>query len=166
MTRGDDAAVQAFWQACCAATGIDPASLAAAEHFGDSADMADQLLALVLAGTKTATAGLVRDYAEAGEALPEPGGHWIVLDGRGAPRCALRTVEVRTGLLGSVDEAFAWDEGEGDRSRAWWLEAHRRFFHRGAERAGSRFDEETELVVFERFEVVYAPRPDAALGPR
>ena len=148
-----DEAVRALWQEYCEAAAADPSSLVAVESFGDSADMADDLLALVLDGTKTATAGLVRDYQAAGEALPQPGGHWIALDGRGAPGCVLRTSEVRVGTLTSVDEAFARDEGEGDRTREWWLEAHRRFLHRQGE--GAAFDEEYDLVVFERFEVVW-----------
>jgi uncharacterized protein YhfF len=148
-------AVQAMWQRFCAATGADPSSLTAADAFGDSPAMADELLALVLEGTKTATAGLVSDYAPAGEPLPAPGTHWIALDGRGAPRCVLRTVEIRLGPLSSVDAAFAWDEGEGDRTRDSWLEGHRRFFVRQAERQGAAFDEERDLVVFERFELAW-----------
>jgi uncharacterized protein YhfF len=151
-----DAAVQALWQRCCAATGADPSSLAAAEQFGDRPAMADELLALVLAGTKTATAGLARDFTGRGEAVPSPGEHWVVLDGQGAPRCVLRTAQVRVGPLASVDDAFAWDEGEGDRTRASWLDGHRRFFQRQGEREGFAFDEEHDLVVFERFELVFS----------
>ena len=36
--------------------------------FGDTAELADKLVALVLAGTKRATASLVRDYASGDEA--------------------------------------------------------------------------------------------------
>ena len=32
--------------------------------------------------------------------------------------------------LSEVDEAFAWDEEEGNRTREWWLNAHRRNFAR------------------------------------
>ena len=31
--------------------------------------------------------------------------------------------EVMIKPLSEVDEAFAWDEGEGDRTRDWWLAA-------------------------------------------
>lgn len=153
--RTDDEAVQALWQRYCVATGTDPASGAAVEPFGDSADMADSLLRLVLDGTKTATAGLVRDYGAANEALPQVGDHWVVLDGRGVPRCILRNVDVRVGLMASVDDTFAWEEGEGERTRSWWLEAHRRFFARQCEREGASFDETHDPIVFERFEVVF-----------
>lgn len=144
---------QRLWRAFCRATGA--ATLGAVEAFGDSAAMADELLALVLTGTKRATAGLVSDVERAGEPLPEVGGHWIAVDGTGAARCVLRTTEIRIGPLDSVDEAFAWDEGEGDRTRAWWLQAHRRYFRRHGERTGTPFDEAAERVVFERFDVVW-----------
>ena len=76
-------------------------------RFGDSAALADQLLDLVLAGTKRATAGLVADHAHESEPLPRVGGHWVVCDGAGRPRCVLRTVELRLGPLDSVDDAMA-----------------------------------------------------------
>ena len=72
---GDHDAAQALWRTYCEATGADPSSLGAVEGFGDSPEMADELLGLVLLGTKTATAGLAQDDAAAGEVLPEPGGH-------------------------------------------------------------------------------------------
>jgi len=117
--------------------------------------MADKLLALVLDGTKTATAGLARTVEINGERLSQPGDHWVVLDGRDSPRCVLRTVQVRVGVLESVDAAFAWDEGEGDRTREYWLDAHRHAFLDRARREDLPYDEQTDLVVFERFEVVF-----------
>jgi uncharacterized protein YhfF len=153
--RLDDEAVQGLWLRYCKATAADPSSLGAVEQFGDSAEMADELLGLVLDGTKTATAGLARDYTAAGEAVPEVGSHWVVVDGRGTPRCVLKTVEIRFGALDSVDDTFAWDEGEGERTRDWWLGAHRRFLVRQGAREGLPFDEQNDLVVFERFEVVW-----------
>jgi uncharacterized protein YhfF len=33
-------------------------------------------------------------------------------------------------VFGDVDQAFAFDEGEGDRSLAYWRAAHRRYFSR------------------------------------
>jgi uncharacterized protein YhfF len=60
-------------------------------------------------------------------------------------------VEVKP--LSKVDDLFAWDEGEGDRTRAWWLDAHRRYFQRQADREGFSMHDEVETV-FERFELV------------
>ena len=159
-----DERVQRFWDEWCVRTGTPRDALTAVEHFGDSPALADELLALVLAGTKRATAGLVADFAADATPLPQPGDHWVVLDGRGEPAAVLRTTEARTGLLASVDDAFAFDEGEGDRTVAWWLPAHRGFFARQAQRTGSVFDEAAEPVVFERFEVVHRRAPGPSTG--
>ena len=126
------------------------------EQFGDHAALADELLDLVLAGTKRATAGLVTDFAHENEPLPRIGGHWIACDGTGAPRCVLRTVELRLGPLASVDDSFAWDEGEGDRTRQSWLADHLTYFRRTQAARGEAWSDDLE-VVFERFSVVWPP---------
>jgi uncharacterized protein YhfF len=119
--------------------------------FGDSPAMADALLALVLHGPKRATCG-----------LPDPdepvvlGGHWVVQDGSGRSRVVLRTTDVRSGRLDSVDDAFAWDEGEDDRTRDSWLREHRRFVARRLGLPGGADVDHVE-VVFERFAVVWPP---------
>ena len=124
------------------------------ERFGDSADMADELLALVLRGPKRATAGAVEEFRADNQPLPRIGSHWIVADGQGQPRAIMRSKELRIGPLGSVDDAFAWDEGEGDRTRDWWVDAHLRYMRRSCARLGVEVDEQLELV-FERFDVVW-----------
>ena len=65
-------------------------------------------------------------------------------------------MELRLGPLASVDDAFAWDEGEGDGSREFWLTAHRAFFGRYAVEHGFELRDDAETV-FERFEVVWPP---------
>jgi uncharacterized protein YhfF len=89
-----------------------------------------------------------------------------MLDDEGQPRFIWRTTGVTSKPLSQVDEAFAWDEGEGDRTRDWWLDAHRRYFARQASREGFELNDET-VTVFERFEVV---RPlyvaDMNAGPK
>src|SRR5436305_8462622 len=95
---------------------------------GDGPEMASGLADLVVAGTKRATAGLVRQFGPGGEAAPVAGGYVVLVDGAGQPRAIWRTTEIRFGPLNSVDEQFARDEGEGERTREWWLAAHRRFF--------------------------------------
>jgi uncharacterized protein YhfF len=125
-------------------------------RFGDSPALADELLALVLAGTKRATAGLVRDHVHESDPLPRIGSHWVVCDGDGTPRCILRTTELRLGTLASVDDAFAWDEGEDDRTRTSWLAQHLAYFTRTQAARGESWSDDLE-VVFERFRVVWPP---------
>lgn len=59
-----------------------------------------------------------------------PGESMIALDGAGCPRAVVQTVQLVQRRFDEVDEAFAYDEGEGDRSLAYWREAHRRYFTR------------------------------------
>ena len=86
--------------------------------------------------------------------MPKPGDFVIMLDGGGRPRFIWCTTEVMIKPLSQVDEAFAWDEGEGDRTRDWGLAAHRRYFGRQASREGFELDDKIPTV-FECFEVVW-----------
>jgi len=81
----------------------------------------------------------------------------VVIGGTGAPRCIWRTTEVTIKPLVEVDDAFAWDEGEGDRSRAFWLDAHRRCFARQAARGGFAMHDRMPTV-FERFALLWPPQ--------
>ena len=98
--------------------------------FGDSAALADELLALVLAGRKTATCGALRQYEAEGVALPKPGERSVVLDGSGRPACVIETTEIAIKRFDEVDSAFAHDEGEGDRSYEYWRRTHEGYFRK------------------------------------
>jgi uncharacterized protein YhfF len=143
----------AFWEAFRRHAGLDHENYVVGS-FGDNAEMASELADLVVAGTKRATASLARDYGEGREPMPRPGDFVMMLDGAGRARFIWRTTEVTIKPLAEVDEAFALDEGEGDRTRAWWLDAHRRYFARQAAREGFELDDDI-LTVLERFEVVW-----------
>ena len=152
----DLAAAQRMWQEYAAAR---PAAVAACpehtvERFGDSAELADELLALVLGGRKRATAALVSEFAANGEDLPRVGSLWIACDGGGAPRVVLRSTELRLGTFPTVDAAFARDEGEGDRSLESWRRGHRRYWERTCAARGVTWSEHDEIVL-ERFRVVW-----------
>jgi uncharacterized protein YhfF len=74
--------------------------------------------------------------------IPQPGDFVMMLAGEERPRFIWRTTDVTTKPLSQVDEAFAWDEGEGNRTRDWWFDAHRRYFARQAGREGFEFDDD------------------------
>ena len=155
LGRPDTAAIAEFWQRFLAAT-ARPLDTPQPEAwpFGDSVELANELLDLVLDGTKRATAGSVAEYEAEGEALPQVGDLEIALDGEMRPRAVLAITDVRIGPLSSVDEAFAYDEGEGDRTRGYWLDAHTSFFKRVLPRVGVEFSPDMETI-FQRFEVPY-----------
>ena len=158
MTPARPESVAAFWASFVAATGVSGEPLEAF-GFGDSAEMADELADLMLAGTKRATVCPVAEFtvdAATGGAQPQVGDHSVVLRGDGTPVAVIRTTDTRVGPLSSVDEQFAWDEGEGERTRDWWLAAHRHEFRRTFAARGWEYDDDLE-VVFERFVVVWPP---------
>lgn len=93
--------------------------------FGDSPALADELAALMLAGIKTATCWAASDGMST-----HIGKRMVVVSGSGRPLAVIETVELTQRPFKEVDAAFAYDEGEGDRTLAYWREAHRRHFNR------------------------------------
>lgn len=148
--------VEAFWNAYRAAHGVPEQDYDVC-RFGSSPGMADELLALTLNGPKRATAYLLRDVEVGGEKMSRVGGHVVVLDGADRPRAIWRTRIVEVKPLDEVDAAFAWDEGEGDRTRSDWLAMHVRYFTARAKAEGFAFDESMPAV-FERFTLVWPPQ--------
>jgi uncharacterized protein YhfF len=143
--------IEEFWSEFVEATGIDGPHEAWA--FADSIpDLATELALLVRDGPKRATAGLLSKYEDDTEGAPMPvvGELNVVLDGAGSPVCVIRTTEVAVRRFGDVDEAFASDEGEGDRTLSWWRQAHMWYFFEQR----VRIDEDT-LMVLERFELLW-----------
>jgi len=144
---------EAFWREFASHADLTDEDYAVAA-FGDSARMASELARLVLSGIKRATASLKRDYGPGREPLPRVGDWVVMIDGEGTPRCIWRTTSVEVKALEAVDDSFAWDEGEGDRSREWWLKAHLAYFSRQAARDGFVMSASINTV-FERFTVVW-----------
>jgi uncharacterized protein YhfF len=126
------------------------------EVFGDHPALTDELLGLVLDGTKRATASTVAEFRFEGQPLPRVGSHWIACDSDGRPRAILRSTELRIGPFSSVDAAVAYDEGEDDRTLESWQGNHRADWQRTLPGIGVEWHEELE-VVFERFEVAWPP---------
>jgi uncharacterized protein YhfF len=112
--------------------------------FGDSPELADEMLELGLIGKKTATCWAASE-GDKGVAL---GKRWIVKDGQGRAGAILESVELTRRRFGEVDAAFAHDEGEGDRSLDDWRRAHTAYFTRRGE-----FSPDMELYC-ERFRLV------------
>jgi len=131
----------------------DPEDVPPAWSFGDTPEMADRLLALVLAGKKTATTGLYQEYVDDGESLPVVGELSIILDGNGLPQALVREADVVVIRFGDITPQQAAAEGEGDQTLESWRAAHRTFF----EGRGHSIDDDS-LIVWEHFDVLY-PRP-------
>ncbi len=98
--------------------------------FGDSPELADRLLELVLNGTKTATCSDLLSFEKEGEPLPQPGDQFVVVDGKGQAACIIELVTVDVRGFDEIDEVWAVLEGEGDLSLEFWRDAHRDYFER------------------------------------
>lgn len=143
-----------YWQAFLQATGRGLDKPSDMYGFGDSAEMADELLGLILEGRKTATCALARWYQLPGETMPAPGDFHLILDGQDQPRAVIEITSVDVKPLTEADAQFAWDEGEGDRTLDWWRAAHIEFWQREAEREGFVFTDSMD-VAFERFRLAW-----------
>jgi uncharacterized protein YhfF len=167
---GRAADIEPFWLAYQRACQVKVPGFSASA-LGHTRALADTLAALVVAGVKRAQATPLRDFetddADPGEAreagLPQPGDHLVVLDGGGAPCAIVRTTHVEKRLFNQIDDAFAFEAGEGDLSLRWWLTAHRQDYAERAEAEGFAVDERLELLL-EYFEMVWPPVVAAGAG--
>jgi uncharacterized protein YhfF len=120
----------------------------------------EQLVAAVLRGDKTATAGLLVDYEREGVALPQPGRRSLLVDNDGEGVAIIETTDVRVLRVGDCDEQFARDEGEGFETVAEWREAPDRFWRGYADEIRAHLGDpdwdvtDDTLFVAERFRLV------------
>ena len=120
--------------------------------FGDDPDA---LAALVLEGVKTATSSGYPWYAADGEPLPKEGAYSIILSSTDEAVCIVRNTKVYITEFENVSAEHARKEGEGDRSLAFWRDAHERFFKQCDSESGTSFFHEKMKVVCEEFEKVF-----------
>jgi uncharacterized protein YhfF len=146
-------AIESFWLAYLAGLPleVDRSSLSyTAWSFGNRPDLADELGALVLAGTKTATCMMAWEE----EAVPAVGDISVILDGQRSPICIIQTTQVEIKPFDEIDAQFAYEEGEGDRSYEHWREEHWRYFSRICEAGGRQISEDMPIIC-ERFRLLY-----------
>jgi uncharacterized protein YhfF len=105
-----------------------------------------QLVDAVLAGEKTATAGLAEEYAAEGEAVPAAGDRFALEGFDEEPLAIVEVTDARVVAASEIDVDFARDEGEGFETVDDWRVAHEAFF-------GRPILPETEIVAI-RFRVV------------
>lgn len=118
-------------------------------ELGSPGEMRARLNALVLAGRKRATAGLLEEYDQEGEVLEHVGERLAVLDDDGRRVAAVEVTSVDVAPFEQVDWDFAAAEGEGHRDLEEWRTGHQRFW---AEH-GSTVTGETPIVML-RFTLV------------
>ncbi|WGP05133.1 ASCH domain-containing protein [Bacillus subtilis] len=153
-----DVTLDSFWGRARRQNPDLPEAMPEAWAFGATPEHADDLLALVLAGTKTGTASALWDIEADDESVPEVGELSIILDGRGRPRALIETTAIDIVPFSGVTAEHAHSEGEGDRTLAAWSEIHERFWSEHGQRGFSP----DMPVVCERFRLLF---PSAELAP-
>lgn len=145
--------VQAYWDAYAKVAGVTAPFEPWWFGSEDDPEQLTSLGRLVSDGPKRATTAILAHYEAEGEPLPVGGEFGVVVDGEGTPLCIVRMTRVDVVAFGDVTEEFAWVEGEGDRSLAYWRAAHIRFF----QGLGTPLDDSTPMVL-QRFDVVWPTR--------
>ena len=127
-------------------------------EFGFPGPLRDQLVAAILAGTKTSTSSTLVEYSIEDEPLPIIGNMQTVVDSNVAAVATIQTVSVEIVRLADVGLGHAREEGEGFDSVAAWRRGHEAFWHSAEMRdflnnPDFTVDDET-LVVLERFQLL------------
>jgi uncharacterized protein YhfF len=149
--------IEAYWQEFLSSQPSDSpyhTKSYVAEGWGVGPEMADELGALIVDGSKTATCSSLWEWEAEGESPPGTGAVTVVLNGHGEPIGIVETTEVTIRKYNEVDADFAREEGEGDLSLRYWREAHKSFFSCTLSKVGKEFSEEMPLVC-ERFRLIY-----------
>ena len=131
-----------------------PSEFISIDHFGESAELSSELLALIASGKKRGGASLHAAYAIEKLPVPQVGEIAIVLNFNEKPVFVTRNTAVDIVPFNAVGADFAACEGEGDGSLAYWRKAHLDYFTRTSPELGLIFTENM-LVVCERFEVLH-----------
>lgn len=146
--------IKAFWNRFLQSTGRPAATkYIDCYHFTADEKLANDLLALTLAGQKAATTSLHCLYEMEGDPLPKPGDLSIVTDWDGNPRCVIENQEVLVIPFQDMTFDICKREGEDDTLESW-RKNHLLSFERDA--ADNHFTFTWDMpVVFEDFEVIY-----------
>ena len=126
------------------------------DHFGNTANLAAELGALVASGRKTATAAYDDVYSHYKIERPQMGDTEIICDFAGSLLAVIEISDLRVIPFEEVGADHARLEGEGDRSLEHWRRIHREYFEAEGEAIGVPFSDGS-LILCQRFRLVYSP---------
>lgn len=149
-------AVQDFWVRFLKSTGRGPEQIYRdCFRFAYDENTSNELLGLVLAGKKEATASCFPAYQASNTKPPIPGELNIITDWQGTPRAVIETTSVIVIPFIEVKQDIIDREGEGLTVEAWRKE-HRKLFEEEAKnRACYKIDDYTPII-FENFKLIYS----------
>ncbi len=149
--------IETFWQSYLSTLSEEERKNAptyGVDQFADTPEAATKVGKLVRDGVKTTTSSLVWGLEHSGSPLPNVGKIELIVDGQGDPLCLIELIDVEIKPFNAVDEQFAFEYGEGDRTLTFWLRDNWEFLARECVAIG-RTPSETMPLVFQRFRVLY-----------
>jgi uncharacterized protein YhfF len=149
--------IEAFWQSYLSTLPEEDQKnmpVYSVDQFADTPEAATKVGKLVRDGLKTTTSSLVWGLEAIGVSLPKVGAIELIVDGNGEPLCIIELTEVEIKPFNTVDEQFAFEYGEGERTLAFWLQDNWEFHSQWCRQIG-REPSETMPIVFQRFRVLY-----------
>jgi len=130
-----------FWEKAKSETGIE-GMFKDAYGIGDTPELKQELLNLVLEGKKRASTSLVKEGELEGWPEPEVGQYNIILDGSDMPAAVIRTVSIKRCRFSDVDEEHAYWEGEDERTLDSYIREHTKYYTR----RGAALDSSSHLT--------------------
>ena len=121
---------------------------------GDTAASKNEGARLILEGIKTTTSDLLWSYELGSLGPPQVGSLSILTDGADKPVCIVESIRLETKAFKTVDEQFAYDYGEWDRTLASWREHIWWYYSKYCQEMGWEASEDMPLVC-EWLRVVY-----------
>lgn len=111
-------------------------------EFGTPGSSRENLVNLVLHGSKRATAGLLHDYAKEGEPVEHVGELLAMVDNTGLHVGTLRVTRVEVLRFADVPDELALAEAEGDLNAADFRASHTAYWTG----VGEQIDDDTKVV--------------------
>jgi uncharacterized protein YhfF len=151
------AKIELFWQSYLSTLSEEVQKKAppyVIDQFADTPEAATTVGHLVRAGIKTTTSSLLWGLEHLGEPLPKAGKVELIVDGEGEPLCIIELTEVEIKPFNAIDEQFAYEYGEGERTLESWSRDNWDFHSRWCAQIG-RIPSETMPIVCQRFRLLY-----------
>lgn len=123
-------------------------------YFCDNEADANTCADLVVKKIKQATAPSMWWYDHNKQSLPKIGDLFIVTDWQGTAKAIIELTKLEVVPFNKVTAAFAFAEGEGDKSLAYWRKLHKAYYAREMKAVDAAFDKNI-LVSCEYFKTVF-----------
>lgn len=123
-------------------------------YFCNNKKDADECADLVVRKIKQATSPSLWWFEKNNESLPKKGDIAIVTNWEGEPKAIIKTTKIEIVKFKDITEQYAYIEGEGDKSLAYWKKVHWDYYKKEMIEHNETPSEDMEIVC-EYFETIW-----------